>query len=77
MPRIPSKGTLFLHRRFLDPSFVPGPGERYADAPKAVCRITAVTNGRVYYAVGADATKGQYYADYDKFISDVFTQEIV
>ena len=62
-----TKGTVFRHQRLLDPSFTPGPGERYADAPKAVCRVTATRGGLVYYAIGADATKGRFYVDEPSF----------
>lgn len=52
-------GLVFRHKRMLDPDWKPGSGQRYADAPHAVCRVTAVRRGTVYYAIGADATTGQ------------------
>ena len=51
------RGYLFYHARLLDPYWKPGPGQRYADAPAALCRVTAVRRGRVYYGIGADATR--------------------
>jgi len=51
------RGDLFYHARLLDPDWKPGQGQRYADAPAALCRVTAVRRGRVYYGIGKDATK--------------------
>lgn len=59
-------GVRFLHARRLDTSWTPGPGERYADAPPAVCRVTAVRHGRVYYAVG-DETRARAYFPLDRW----------
>lgn len=36
-------GARFTHHRLLDPSWRPGPGERYADAPHAEMVVTRVT----------------------------------
>ena len=54
-------GTIFRHARLLDPDWTPGPGERYADAPHAVCRVTATRGGRVYYRLGTEPGPGQRY----------------
>lgn len=40
---------LFTHLRFLDTTWKPGPGQRYADAPKVQCRVTRMTVTSVYY----------------------------
>jgi hypothetical protein len=42
--------TTFTHLRTLDPAWQPGPGQRYADAPKARCRVTRMTKTTVYYS---------------------------
>ena len=42
-------GDRFEHARQLDLSWTPGPGQRYADAPPAVCAVTRVAQGRVWY----------------------------
>lgn len=55
------RGTIFRHGRMLDPNWKPGPGQKYADAPKAVCRVTGVRHGAVYFGMGEDATRGRYY----------------
>lgn len=60
-------GLVFRHKRLLDPDWKPGSGQRYADAPHAVCRVTAIRLGSVYYAIGADATKGQLTLDLNLF----------
>lgn len=49
--------TTFTHLRILDPAWRPGPGQRYADAPKARMRVTRMTATTVYYTY-ADAKPG-------------------
>jgi hypothetical protein len=63
------RGTVFRHGRLLDTSFVPGPGQRFADAPKVVCRVTRVALGRVYYAVGNE-TKAHSFASAERLLAD-------
>ena len=63
------RGVLFRHGRILDPAFVPGPGERFADAPKAICRVTAVRRGNVFYAVG-DETKAHSVAHFQRLLDE-------
>lgn len=63
-------GMVFRHRRILDPAWKPGPGQRYADAPKAVCRVTRVVAGTVWYGVGADSTRADFRADVDGFLDE-------
>jgi len=43
------KGDRFTHRSFVDPEWTPGPGERYADGPRALCEVTRVAGGTVFY----------------------------
>lgn len=49
-------GFGFTHESRLDPDWVPGPGQKYADAPKLRMRVTRVTAGGVYFkaATGTD-----------------------
>lgn len=51
-------GTVFRHARLLDVEWTPGPGERYADAPRALCIVTATRGGRIYYRQGTERGKG-------------------
>jgi len=44
-----TKGVIFLHDTFLDLGWTPGPGQKYADAPKASMQVTHITATRVYY----------------------------
>lgn len=44
-------GTVFLHGRFIE-----------EDRTPAVCRVTAVRRGVVYFGFGADARKARYHA---------------
>jgi len=68
-PRALKPGQLFVHTRWLDPTFEPGPGQlHYADAPNAVCRITAVRRGVVYFKIGAEQGKGDFWIDAEKFV---------
>lgn len=56
-----TNGVLFQHARLLDTGWTPGPGERYADAPPAVCRVTAVRHGRIYYRIGREPGPARHY----------------
>ena len=66
-------GARFVHARLLDPDWRPGPGERYADAPHAVCRVTAVRAGRVYYAIGDGRRAHAYFplADAGSHVAEI------
>lgn len=44
-----ARGYLFTHPRMLDVSWQPGPGQKWADAPHAVCEVTRVAGGRVWF----------------------------
>lgn len=52
------RGQTFEHQHFLRPDWRPDlyKGERYSDGPKAVMRVTAVQNGRVYYCFDSNVT---------------------
>ena len=54
------RGTIFRHMNKLDPDWTPGPGQKYAGAPKALCRVTKVELGQVYYRIGTDPGKAHY-----------------
>lgn len=54
------RGVVFRHPSILDPDFKPGPGQRYSDAPKALCRVTRTVGNEVYYGIGADARRASY-----------------
>lgn len=54
-------GVRFLHARTLDPEWTPGPGQRYADAPPAECRVTAIRQGRVYYVLPGETRARRYF----------------
>lgn len=45
----PRVGDAFTHTRLIEPTWRPGPGEKYASAPKARCVVTRVTRDFVYY----------------------------
>lgn len=47
----------FTHRHFLDPGWIPGPGQKWRDAPKATMRVTKMTPYAVYYTY-ADSKRG-------------------
>lgn len=64
-----TRGTVFVHGRLLDPTWVPGPGQRHADGPRATCRVTAVRGDRVYYGFGATATRGHAYSTAAKLLA--------
>lgn len=53
------RGDTFTHPTMLDTSWKPGPGQKYADGPKAQCRVTRTRGESVYYAyVTSDGTPG-------------------
>ncbi|MGN6575266.1 MAG: hypothetical protein ACTHKG_06240 [Nocardioides sp.] len=43
------RGLVFTHATHLDMAWKPGPGQRYADAPKVRCVVTRVTGAAVYF----------------------------
>jgi len=53
-----TKGYVFIHDRFLDPGWTPGPGERYKDAPKATMRVFKVDEYTVWYGYVGDTRSG-------------------
>lgn len=55
--------TVFRHLTRLDTAWKPGPGEKYADGPKQLMRVTRMTRAAVYY-VPADAPAGTHAKDY-------------
>jgi hypothetical protein len=61
-------GQLFMHTRWLDPDWAPGEGQIYKDAPNAICRITAVRQGIVYFKLGTDPGKADFHIDVDRFL---------
>lgn len=50
------KPILFTHLRILDPDWKPGPGQKYADAPKAQMKVTRMTMTTVYYRYASDGS---------------------
>lgn len=52
-----TRGTVFRHGRWLEP----GPAGTVT-RERAICRVTAIRHGQVYYGLGADATKSDFYA---------------
>lgn len=53
------RGTVFLHGSWLE-----------TDRSPAVCRVTAVRRGTVYYGFGPDATKGRYWTSPERLVSN-------
>lgn len=51
------RGFEFTHTRMLDPRWKPGPGERYADGPKAIMVITRVTKHTIYFKYAHDSER--------------------
>jgi hypothetical protein len=43
------KGDVFTHPVRIDVDWTPGPGQKWADGPKAECIVTAVRGNQVYY----------------------------
>ena len=62
---IPKIGLTFTHARHLDTDWKPGPGQRYADAPHRVYRVSRVTSTSVYFT-GLNGT-GHFSVDRDKW----------
>ena len=55
-------GMRFTHARQLRTDWEPAPGQRYADAPKQVMRVTRVATSTVWYRPDDDAG-GRFRAD--------------
>lgn len=72
-------GLLFRHTHFLDTTWKPGPGQKYKDAPKAVCKVTCVTRSSygstVYYTSDLSSTRGQWHCDLASFCA-CFSKEV-
>jgi hypothetical protein len=68
-------GRVFRHQHLLDPDWHPDveAGEHYSDGPKALCRITAVRNGQIYFGVGADCKKAKLVTPVDRFLIRAFS----
>lgn len=47
----------FTHDRMIDPGWVPPPGGKYRDGPKARCVVTRATGTTVYFTY-ADTPRG-------------------
>lgn len=47
MRYVPQRGDTYVHEHFLDTDWVPGPGQKFADAPKARMKVIHVTPTRV------------------------------
>jgi hypothetical protein len=47
------RGFTFTHATRLDPDWRPGPGQRYADGPKARMRVTRATTTGVWFVYDA------------------------
>jgi hypothetical protein len=57
----PKPGTTFVHRHKLDPTWTPGPGQRYRhDAPHAECVVTATRGDTVYYGYANTEPRGRF-----------------
>jgi hypothetical protein len=56
----PKAGQRFRHARQLDVTWQPGPGQRYADAPKATMVVTRVAAGRVWYGLDEPRPRGSW-----------------
>jgi hypothetical protein len=61
----PKRGDLFRHATHLDLSWKPGPGEKWADAPHAVCQVTTVRNGQVFYTLAGKEHGGRFFVALD------------
>lgn len=55
-------GTVFRHGRWLDPGS--------ASREKAICRVTAIRRGQVYYGFGADARKASFHTSPERLLAD-------
>ena len=61
----PKRGTLFTHKHMLAPD---APISR--NSPKAVCRVTTVRKGFVYYTYDDGSTKGSWYTPIVTWLAD-------
>jgi hypothetical protein len=43
-------GMTFTHDRIVDPDWTPGPGQKWADAPRARMVVTRVAKGSVFFS---------------------------
>lgn len=65
-------GRRFRHKRQLDPAWRPGPGQRYADAPKRELVVSRITRSRVWYkAPETPETVAGWVALRDDFLADI------
>ena len=48
----------FTHASMIDPTWTPGPGQRYADGPKARMRVTRATRDTVWFGYAASDSGG-------------------
>jgi hypothetical protein len=65
-----ARGFRFTHDRMLDTGWTPGPGQRYADAPKVECEVTKVTPTTVYYRADSGGFFCLDRADFEKRFVD-------
>jgi len=49
-----TKGAVFIHDTFLDPGWIPGQGQTYADSPKATMKVFRVDTHTVWYGYVGD-----------------------
>lgn len=47
-------GFRFVHPSILDPNWTPGPGQKYADAPRATMRITRRSGQSIWFGYDPD-----------------------
>jgi hypothetical protein len=52
----------FTHLSILDPDWQPGPGQKYRDAPKALCRVFYTTKTTVWLGY-ADSKRSSWRMD--------------
>lgn len=64
------RGTVFRHGKWFEPvKGSDGPSVVFG-REKAICRVTAIRYGRVYYGFGADAKKSSYHAAPERLLAD-------
>jgi hypothetical protein len=62
-------GKLFQHQSILDPDWKPAPGQKYADAPKAIMIVTRVFHGSVYFKYASQRDSAPFlFLDLPNFI---------
>lgn len=62
------KGDTFISKRLLDLEWKPAPGQRYADGPKALMKVTSVKGRIIYYTYASDETnKASWFATKEQF----------